>query len=177
MLHVLAAVVLVLAAGAGVLLAVAASRPDSFHVGRSTSVMAPPEAIFRLVNDLRAFNTWNPFVAGTPDATLVYRGPQAGPGATVAFGPGRSGTGTLAITQATPTSQVIMHLDMERPLGAHNRIEFTLQPEGAATRVTWTMQGGVPLLGKVVHLLIDMDSMVGRQFEKGLSDLKAIAES
>lgn len=176
MLKVLGILVLLVAAGIGGLFAVAATRPDTFQVSRSLAIKAAPEKLFPLINDLRTFNSWNPFVTSDPDVKLVYSGPPSGPGAASAFGPGKGGTGTLSIVEAAPPSKVVMALDMTRPLEAQNRVEFTLRPQGDATQVTWTMSGGVPLVGKVVHLLIDMDKMVGGQFDKGLADLKAKAE-
>jgi hypothetical protein len=139
-------------------------------------VKAAPERIFPLIEDLRALNTWNPFVVGDPGMPLTYAGPAKGPGAVNTFGPGKGGAGALTIVEAAPPSRALMRLDMTAPFEAHNRVEFTLQPEGAATRVTWSMQGNVPLLGKVVHLFLDMDRMVGGEFEKGLASLARIAE-
>lgn len=176
MLKVLGILLLLVAVGIGGLFAVAATRPDAFQVSRTLAIKASPEKLFPLINDLRTFNTWNPFVTGDPDAKLAYSGPPSGPGAMNAFGPGKGGTGTLSIVEAVPSSKVVMSLDMTRPLEAHNRVEFTLRPQGDATQVTWAMTGSVPLVGKVVHLLIDMDKMVGGQFDKGLTDLKALAE-
>lgn len=168
--------VLLLVVGLGILVAIASRRPDTFEVSRAVSIKALPERIFPLINDMRAFNAWNPFAKSDPDMKLVYSGPQAGPGANIAFGPGKGGKGTLTIVEATAPGQVVMRLDMDEPIEAHNRIDFVLQSQGDATRVSWSMKGSTPLIAKVIHTVIDMDRMVGGQMQTGLADLKAIAE-
>ncbi|MBC5786343.1 SRPBCC family protein [Ramlibacter sp. USB13] len=167
------ALVAVLAIG-GVLL-YAATRPDTFRVARSTTVKAPPAKLHALINDLHQFNTWNPFEKGDPQARGEYRGPAAGPGAAYHFAGGKSGSGSLRILESAPT-HVRMELHMLQPMEALNNVQFTLQPQGDATEVTWSMDGATPFLGKVLHVFIDMDRMVGSQFESGLADLKQRAE-
>lgn len=176
MLKVLGVVLVLALLGIAGVLAVAATRPDSFQVSRTLPVQAPPEKVFPLINDLRAFNSWNPFVRSDPAPQLAYSGPGSGPGAQNAFGPGKGGTGTLTIVEVEAPSKVVMSLDMTRPMAARNRVVFSLEPRGGATLVTWTLAGPTPLVGKVLHMFIDMDKMVGGQFEAGLADLKALAE-
>jgi hypothetical protein len=162
-------------AGIVAVLAYAATRPDTFRVVRTATVQAPPEKLHALINDLHAFNTWNPFEKGDARNRGEYRGPQAGPGATYQFGGGPAGDGTLRILDSAPT-QVRMELHMQKPMEARNQVQFTLQPRGAATDVTWQMEGATPFLGKLIHVFLDMDRMVGGQFEAGLADLKQRAE-
>ncbi len=69
-----------------------------------------------------------------------------------------------------------MKLDMISPMEAHNRVEFSLQPQGDLTQVTWAMSGPSPYISKVMTTVLSMDRMVGSEFEKGLADLKALAE-
>jgi hypothetical protein len=166
---------IVLAVGIVAVLAYAATRPDTFRVARSATVQAPPEKLHALINDLRAFNTWNPFEKGDPRNRGEYSGPQAGPGATYAFGGGSAGAGTLRILDSAPTS-VRMELHMVKPMQARNQVQFILQPRGTATDVTWQMDGESPFLGKLIGVFMDMDRMVGGQFEAGLADLKQRAE-
>lgn len=165
------AVILVVAI-AGLLL-FATTRPDEFRVARSIPLNASPEKIFPLINELKTFDTWNPF-AKEAGMTLNYSGPPAGPGATNTFA-GKS-SGKLAILESTPSSQVVMQLDMEKPLPGSNRIVFTIAPDGAGSMVTWTMQGKTHYVAKVVGVFVSMDTMIGGQFEKGLVDLKTLAE-
>lgn len=155
----------------GGLIIAAALRPDDFVVSRSRVIEAPPERLFPLIEDLRAFNTWNPFVAGDTEMPLSYEGAVKGAGAVNRFGPGKGGAGTLSVVAVEPPSHVAMKLDMVAPIEAHNDIDFRLQPEGTGTRVTWSMRGRVPFLAKILHVVIDMDSMVGGQMQTGLAAL------
>jgi hypothetical protein len=166
---------LVALAGVLAVLAYAATRPDTFRVARTATVQAPPEKVHALINDLRAFSTWNPFEKGDPRNRGEYRGPQAGPGATYQFAGGSAGDGTLRILHSAPT-RVRMELHMVKPMEARNQVQFLLQPRGAATDVTWQMEGASPFLGKLIGVFVDMDKMVGGQFESGLADLKQRAE-
>lgn len=178
MLKTVIAVLLVLVVAVGALVAYAATRPDTFKVKRSKLINAPAEKIFPLIGNLRQMNTWNPFSKDDPTLKVTYSGPADSPGAAYDWdSEGRSGKGRIEITDAAPPSKVTMNLTMLTPIEAHNVVEFTLRPEGNATEVTWAMTGHHrPLVAKVMDVLFSMDRMVGGQFEKGLEDLKAIAE-
>jgi hypothetical protein len=167
------AVIVVLIA---VVAAYAATQPDQFKIQRSASIKAPAETIFPLINDLRVMNSWNPFDKQDPDIKGSYSGPAAGKGARYAFESRQAGTGSLEIVDTAVPSRVSMRLVMTRPLAADNRVDFTIEPQGSATLVTWAIRGESPFLAKVLHLVFNMDKMVAGQFEKGLADLKAIAE-
>ena len=169
--------------GLGVLLLIvgvlvlAALRPDTFQVRRSASIKAAPEQIFPLINDLHRFNTWNPFDKKDPSLKGSYRGAPSGKGAAYAFDGNKNlGKGTIEIVDPAPASRVTMTLHMLAPFETRNTVQFLLEPQGELTRVTWAMQGHVPYLAKIIHLFIDMDRMVGSEFDAGLASLKAIAE-
>lgn len=166
--------VVVLAIAAVLLLAV--RQPDTFRVQRSTLVAAPADRIFPLIADLRQMNSWNPFVKRDPQVKGSYSGPGAGPGATYVFEGRQAGSGSLRVTDTAVPTRVAMKLDMSAPMAAHNDVLFTLAPEGGATRVSWTMQGPSPFLGKVMGVVFNMDKMVGGAFEEGLAELKVRAE-
>ena len=155
---------------------VAVQRPDTFRVSRAASIGAPPEKLFALINDVREFNSWSPYVLRDPQAAGRYSGPPAGPGARYEFDGKKSGSGSFEITGATPPSQVRMRLDMTAPFEVHNIVTFTLVPQGNATQATWAMEGPAPFLSKFMGVIFDMDKMVGADFEAGLSNLKARAE-
>lgn len=158
-------------------LGVAATRPDSFRVERSTTIAAPPDRVYALISDLRQFNTWNPYERKDPAAKGQYSATTAGPGARYAWQGDKVGTGSMEIVDATAPARVAMKLDFVAPFEAHNQVEFTLQPEGSgATRVTWAMQGPVPYVAKIAHLFFNMDRMVGQDFEDGLANLQAVAQ-
>jgi len=173
-LKVLAIAVVVLIGG---VLVVAATRPDTFEVRRTASIKAPPERIFPLINDLHAFNTWNPYEKKDPDIKGSYGGTSEGKGAVYAFqGNTDVGKGRIEIVESSPASKVTMNLVMLEPFEASNVVEFALEPNADATNVTWAMHGRCPYVGKIVHMFFDMDSIVGRDFEAGLAGLKAIVE-
>ncbi len=155
---------------------IATQRPDTFRVSRTASIAAPPDKLFALINDVREFNSWSPYVLRDPQATGRYSGPAAGPGARYDFDGKKSGSGSFEITAATPPSQVRMRLDMTAPFEVHNVVTFTLVPQGPATQATWAMEGPAPFLSKFMGVIFDMDKMVGTDFETGLANLKARAE-
>ncbi|RZL07858.1 MAG: polyketide cyclase [Rubrivivax sp.] len=164
--------------GIAALLAVAATRPDTFAVQRSATIQAPPEALYPLINDLRQFNSWSPYAQKDAAMQTTYRGPASGPGATLDFSGNKDvGKGSVAITGGTAPTRVDMTLDMIEPFAGHNEITFTLVPQGTgATEVTWAMRGASPFIGKLMGLVFNMDRMIGTDFEKGLANLKAKAE-
>ena len=170
--QILIAVVLALAA----LLGYAATRPDEFAVSRSLRIAAPPERLFAHINDLRAMNRWNPFVQQDPELKGDYAGPASGPGASYTFEGRKSGSGRIAITEAQAPSQVTMQLDMTAPMEGHNRILFTLRPVDGQTEVTWAMSGRTNFVSKLIGVFVNVDRMVGGHFDKGLQQLKALAE-
>ena len=158
------------------LLLFAATRPDTFTLQRSIVIQALPGPLHAQINALRAFNTWNPYNQKDPAIQGSYSGPEAGPGARYAFkGNKEVGEGSLEIIASTPT-QVTMRLDMRAPMQASNTLTFTLVPRGTATEVTWAMQGACPFVAKLMGVFINMDAMIGRDFEAGLASLKARAE-
>ena len=165
------------AALTGIVLAFAATRPDNFRVQRSASIKASPEQVFAHINDLRRFNAWNPFEKKDPNLKGSYDGAASGKGATYAFdGNGNVGSGRLSIIESVPAREVRMTLDMGKPMEGHNIVEFNLRPDGDSTRVTWAIQGPMPYISKLMSLVCDMDAMIGREFESGLENLRAIVE-
>ena len=160
----------------GVLIA-ASTRPNEFRVQRSASIKAPPDKIFPHVNDLKAFNAWNPFNKKDPNIKGSYSGAPSGPGAAYAFeGNSDVGRGRIEIIDSRPVSEVRMSLHMLAPMEGRNVVEFNLHPKGDSTSVTWAIQGPMPYISKVLSLFCDMDAMIGKEFENGLADLKVIAE-
>lgn len=168
---------LVLAAALAALLSYAASRPDTLQIERSVRIQAPPDKIKPLINDMKRFNTWNPYNQKDPAMKGSYRGPASGPGAGFDFDGNKNvGKGSIQIIPPSAPNRVTMTLDMTAPMACHNVIDFILEPEGNATQVTWAMRGPCPFLGKLMGVIFNMDKMVGRDFEAGLAGLKTIAE-
>lgn len=167
---------LAIVGGLAALCLVAASKPDSFTMHRSALIQAPAARLHPLINDLHQFNTWNPYNLKDPNIQGSYRGPASGPGAGYDFQGNKDvGKGAIQIVESSP-SHVRMKLDMIEPFEGHNVVDFTLAPRGQATEVTWAMSGPSPFMFKLVGIFMDMDKMVGRDFEAGLANLKAKAE-
>ena len=157
-------------------LAVAASRPGTFQVRRSTTIKASPETIYPLISDWHAFLTWSPFEKD-PAMKRTFKGAAGAKGATYEWdGNNKVGAGRIEIIEAAAPSRLVMQLDMIRPMKAQNTVEFTLAGKAGATEVTWSMQGSVPFMGKLMGLVMNCEKMVGSQFEEGLAKLKSLAE-
>jgi hypothetical protein len=155
----------------------AATKPDVFRVQRAASIKAPPEKIFPFVNDLHRFGAWSPYGKKDPAMKRTFSGPESGSGAVYEWdGDKNVGQGRMEISDTSPPSRVTIRLDFLRPFEAHNMVEFSLAAKGDATDVTWAMQGPVPYVAKIMHVFFDMDSMVGKDFEAGLANLKSIVE-
>jgi carbon monoxide dehydrogenase subunit G len=174
MLKKIALVIVVLA---GALLAYATTRPDSMHVERSTSIQAPPEKIFPLINDFHSWNSWSPYEKLDPAMKKNYSGAADGKGAVYEWeGNSAAGQGRMEITDTAPPSRITIKLDFIKPFEGHNIAEFTLVPQGGSTNVRWSMDGPSPYVAKLMGVFVNMDTMVGTDFETGLASLKAIAE-
>jgi carbon monoxide dehydrogenase subunit G len=170
-------VVTLLVVVVGVVLAYAATKPDVFRVQRTASIKAPPEKIFPLINDFRSWGSWSPYEHKDPAMKKTFSGASVGKGAVYEWeGDKNVGSGRIEIADTAPPNKVSIKLDMIKPFAAHNQVEFRLEPSGDVTDVTWAMNGYTPYLAKVMHVFIDVDRMVGQDFEAGLASLKAIAE-
>ncbi|HSW06882.1 SRPBCC family protein [Aquabacterium sp.] len=167
---------LVVLAALVLLLIYAATRPDTFRIERSQRIQAPPERVYGLINDLKGFNTWNPWRKKDPALKETYGSLSAGPGARYGWDSDKVGVGSMEITTVQSPSQVSLKLDFVKPFEAHNTVDFTLKAEGGGTQVTWAMQGPSPFMSKLMGVFVNMDRMVGQDFEDGLNTLKALAE-
>jgi uncharacterized protein YndB with AHSA1/START domain len=174
----LAILVAILAVVVGILLAVASNRPDEFSVTRSATMAAPPAAVFEQVNDFHKWEAWSPWAKRDPNAKITFGGPPSGAGATFAWaGNSEVGEGKQAITESRPPELVRLKLEFIKPFPGTSDVEFTFKPEGSGTLVTWSMSGKNNLIGKAMSLFIDCDKMIGGDFEKGLSSMKAVVEA
>jgi len=171
-------IVLIIVALIAALLIYAASRPASFRIERSTAINAPPEKIFPLINDFHRWNAWSPWEKLDEGLKRTFSGPASGKGAVYEWlGNNKVGQGRMEITDATAPSKVTIKLDFLKPFEAHNTAEFTLAPQGGATRVNWAMYGASPYMARLMGLVFNMDKMLGASFDQGLANLKAQAES
>ena len=174
MLKLIGIAVVVLIAG---LVMFAAIKPDTFTVQRAASIKAPPEKIFPLINEFDRWSAWSPYEKKDPAMKRTRSGPESGKGAIYQWeGNGDVGKGRMEIAKASPPSKVTINLHFEKPFEAHNIVDFTLEPKGDATNVTWAMRGAMPFVSKVISIFVDIDRMIGSDFEAGLANLKALAE-
>jgi hypothetical protein len=158
-----------------IILFLASRRPEQFHAARSMKIAATPSRLYDLISNLRQMNTWNPYALRETKGTVSYSGPDSGPGAMFHFN-GRGGSGSVSVLDCSP-SAIVMRLQMTKPIAGDNRVEFNLKPEGDTTEVTWAMSGRQSLPMRIMSLFIDCDRMLARDFDEGLSNLKAIAEA
>jgi Polyketide cyclase / dehydrase and lipid transport len=177
MFEIIAIIAIVLAIAIAIILIVAATKPNAFSIQRATIVKAAPERIFPLINDFHQWGTWSPYENKDPAMKRSYSGAASGQGAVYAWeGNKNVGSGRMEILQATAPSKIVIKLDFFAPFEGHNTAEFTMLPQGDATNVTWLMHGPLPFMGKVMHVFINMDRMVGKDFEAGLINLKRLTE-
>jgi len=159
-----------------VVVAYAATKPDRFRVRRTTTIDAPPEKIFPLVDDLREHRSWVPFDSD-PGTKRTYRGAPRGKGTVYEWDGRKAGAGRIAIIESRPYSMVTLALAMRKPMRARHQVELRLEPRGRSTKVTSAMEGHQNLLAKLASTFVDCDKTCGTQFEKGLAKLKALAET
>ncbi len=161
-----------------VILGIAASKPDEMVIERFTTIKATPAKVFALVNDLHTWTKWSPWEDKDPSMKRTFSGPAVGKGAAYSWdGNGEVGAGNMEITDATEPSNIKMNLHFLKPFEGNNTVNFSFQQEPDLTRVVWTMNGPNPFMCKVVQVFINVDDMCGKDFEKGLAKLKALAES
>jgi hypothetical protein len=175
MLIAIAIAAIVLLAG---LLGYAATRPDTFRISRTQSIQSPADRIFDLIADFHRWSAWSPYEKLDPAMKKTFSGADNGKGAIYAWaGNSKAGEGRMEIVDAVSPSQIRIKLDFLKPFEGHNIAEFFLEAKGASTEITWAMHGPQPYMFKVMSVFFSMDSMVGKDFAAGLTNLKAIAES
>jgi hypothetical protein len=170
-------IAIVVAVLVAAVLGFALTKPDSFSVQRTTKIIAPPEKIYPLINDFHSWSSWSPWENVDPAMKRTHSGAASGRGAVYEWdGNSKVGKGRMEITEAASPSKVTIKLDFLKPIEGHNIAEFTLEPQGDSTSVTWAMRGPSPFVSKVFQVFISMDSMLGKEFETGLANLKSAAE-
>lgn len=154
-----------------------AGQPDAITMTRRAKFAAPPEKIFPHVNNLHLWEAWSPWAKLDPNSKSSFEGPDEGTGAVMKWaGNCKIGIGKMTIIDSQPSNVVRFRLDFEKPMQATNKAEFTFLPEDGGTMVTWSMSGKSNPMGKVMGLLMNCEKMAGKQFDKGLANLKAVVE-
>lgn len=150
---------------------------STYEVTRTAVIPAPADEIFPLVNSFHEWTKWSPWESVDPSMQRSYTGTDSGVGAKYAWsGNRKAGSGTMEIIQSTAPNSIRIRLEFTKPFKTVNPTTFTFTPAGNGTQVTWTMTGENTGLGKIFALFMNMDKMVGADFDKGLASLAAAAQ-
>lgn len=153
-------------------LAYIALQPAAFSVRREALIAAPPQAVYAQVDNFRNWENWSPWAKLDPNAKATFEGPETGNGAMFSWaGNSEVGEGKMTIIESVPSDFVRMRLDFIQPMAATNETIFTFKPEGDGTRMTWEMTGHNNFVARVICFFMNMDSMVGGQFEQGMANI------
>jgi hypothetical protein len=171
-------ILIALAAIIALFVLVVALQPPTFRITRSTTISAPPSVPFALVNNFHNWTSWSPWEHIDPAMKRSYEGPEAGVGAGYSWiGNKQVGEGRMLMIESYPHELIRIQLEFLKPFKATNTAEFTFKPERDQTVVNWSMLGDKNFMFKAFHLFMNMDKMVGGDFEKGLAKMKEVAES
>ena len=177
MFETLVIIAVVLAIVIAVVLILAMTKPDTFRVERAATVNASAEKVFPLIADFHQWLSWSPWEGRDPALKRTYSGAERGKGAVYAWDGNKNvGSGRMEILEAASPSKIVIKLDFLKPFEASNTAEFTMLPQGNATNVTWVMHGPAPFMSKVMQVFMNLDHMIGKDFEVGLANLKKLTE-
>jgi hypothetical protein len=177
MFEIIAIIAVVLATAIAVVLILAGTKPDTFSVQRAATVKAPPEKIFPRINDFHQWVTWSPYENKDPAMKRSYSGAESGKGAVYGWeGNKKVGSGRMEILDTSVPTKIVIKLDFFAPFEGHNTAEFTMLPQGDGTNITWVMHGPAVFISKVMQVFINLDNMIGKDFEAGLANLKRLTE-
>ena len=161
-----------------ILVVVILLQPAHYHVERSATISAPPATVFAQVNDFHKWEAWSPWAKIDPSMKQNYDGAPAGVGAGYSWaGNSQAGEGRMTITDSHPSDLIKIKLEFLKPFAATDTTAFTFKPQANQTVVTWTLDGDNNFIGKAFGLVMNMDKMVGADFEKGLAQMKSVAEA
>ncbi|MES2902152.1 MAG: SRPBCC family protein [Pseudomonadota bacterium] len=170
-------IALVLAVILAIITGLALTKPDNYRVERSASIKAPPEKIIGMISDFHQWSAWSPWEKIDPNMVRTFSGAPSGKGALYHWkGNSDVGEGRMEVTEVTMPTAVAIKLDFIAPFESANTTVFKLAPQGESTTVTWTMDGPMSFTTKLMSVFMSMDAMIGKDFEKGLANMKAAAE-
>ena len=170
-------IAVILAIAIAAVLILAATKPTTLRVQRSVSINAPPERIFSLISDFHQWVTWSPYEQKDPAMKRTYSGTERGRGAVYAWdGDKNVGSGRMEILDVSAPSKIVIKLDFFKPFEGHNTAEFTMLPQGDGTHVTWLMHGPARFVTRLIQVFMNLDHMIGKDFEAGLANLKKLTE-
>ncbi|MEH2566369.1 SRPBCC family protein [Bradyrhizobium sp. AZCC 2289] len=177
MFEVIAIIAVILAIAIAIVLVLALTKPNTFAVQRAISIKAPAEKIFPLINDFHQWVAWSPYENKDRAMKRTYSGAESGKSAVYAWdGNNNVGSGRMEILDTIMPSKIVIKLDFFKPFEGHNTAEFTMLPQGDATNLTWVMHGPAVFMSRLMQVFINLDNMIGKDFEVGLANLKKLAE-
>lgn len=177
MLEIIVIIAVILAIAVAVVLVLAATKPGTLRVQRSITIKAPAEQIFPLIADFHLWRRWSPYEEKDPAMKRTYAGAEHGKGAVYAWdGDKNVGSGRMEILETSAPSKIVIQLDFFTPFEGHNTAEFTMLPQGDVTHLTWTMSGCSNFMAKLMQVFMNLDKMIGKDFEVGLANLKKLTE-
>ncbi|MBY0587044.1 SRPBCC family protein [bacterium] len=155
---------------------IALESPD-YTIVRETTIAATPEKLFPYINNSKLANDWMPWLESDPKTKMTYEGPAEGVGSIAKWdSPGPMGTGSATVIDSLPNEKVVTQLLNKAPMEMSQVAEITLTPGKDGTLVRWSVKGQNNFVGRAVCFFMNMDKMVGGEFEKGLAKLKVMAE-
>jgi hypothetical protein len=161
-----------------VLVGFIATRPSTYAVQRSATIQASPDIAFALVNDFHQWDAWSPWEKLDPAMKKTHEGPASGTGAKYSWiGNDQVGEGRMTIEESKANELIRIKLEFVKPWASTSTTLFTFKPAGEGVSVTWKMEGNNDFVGKAFSAFMDMDGMIGKDFEKGLASMKTLAET
>ena len=177
MFEVIVIIAVILAVAIAAVLVLAATKPNKLRVQRAISIKAPPERVFSLISDFHQWLSWSPYEQKDPAMKRTYGGAERGKGAVYAWDGDRNvGSGRMEILEASAPQKIVIKLDFFKPFEGHNTAEFTMLPQGDGTHVTWLMHGPANFMSRLIQVFMNLDNMIGKDFEAGLANLKTLSE-
>jgi uncharacterized protein YndB with AHSA1/START domain len=177
MLDIIAIVAVILAIAIAAILVLAATKPNTLRVQRAIDIKAPAEKIFPLISDFHQWRSWSPYETKDPAMKRTYSGTDSGKGAAYAWDGNKNvGSGRMEILETSAPQKIVIKLDFFTPFEGHNTAEFTMLPQGNGTHVTWVMYGPANFMSRLIQVFMNLDNMIGKDFEAGLANLKNLTE-
>jgi hypothetical protein len=157
---------------------IVAMQPADYRIVRSASMSAPAPAVFAQVNDFHNWEAWSPWAKRDPAMKQTFEGAAAGTGAIYMWAGNKEvGEGRMTLTESRPSELIKINLEFIKPFASTCTSEFTFKPEGDQTGVSWSMAGKNNFIAKAFCMFMNMDKMVGGDFEKGLAKMKSVVEA
>jgi uncharacterized protein YndB with AHSA1/START domain len=147
----------------------------TYTVERTRLLDAPPERVRSLIEDFHEWPRWSPWEEIDPTMQRTYGGPESGVGSTYSWsGNRKAGRGRMEM-RSVIDQRIDIALHFEKPFTSDNDLSFLLEPRDGRTQLTWRMVGPRSRLMRLAGPLMNMDKLVGKDFERGLDRLEVVA--